>query len=211
MIDHIALLGDSILDNSSYTNGLPDVATHLRRMVPETATVTLVAVDGSKTTDIEAQVDRLPTGVTCAVLSLGGNDAILEMDALDLPISSTGEALGVFGERASLFEGRYRAALEAVLECVPRTIVCTIYNPRLDEGEAAITRVGLMFLNDAILRIAFERRLSVIDLRLICVEPADFANPLEPSSQGAAKIAKAIVAAVDPSADWRGASRVVSG
>jgi hypothetical protein len=52
--------------------------------------------------------------------------------------------------------------------------------------------VALMMFNDAILRVAFELRLGVIDLRLICVEPSDYANPIEPSGAGGAKIARAI-------------------
>jgi hypothetical protein len=53
-----------------------------------------------------------------------------------------------------------------------------------------------MAFNDAILRVAFECHLPVVDLRLVCVEPADYANPLEPSSHGAEKIATAIAAAL---------------
>jgi hypothetical protein len=36
----------------------------------------------------------------------------------------------------------------------------------------------------------------VIDLRLVCTEPADYANPIEPSSGGGEKIARAIVTAL---------------
>jgi hypothetical protein len=36
------------------------------------------------------------------------------------------------------------------------------------------------------------RGLPLIDLRLICNDDADFANPIEPSVQGGAKIAAAI-------------------
>ena len=41
-------------------------------------------------------------------------------------------------------------------------------------------------------RAAFARSVPVIDLRLICTEPADYANPIEPSVQGGQKIASAI-------------------
>jgi hypothetical protein len=49
--------------------------------------------------------------------------------------------------------------------------------------------------NDLILRVAFEHHASAIDLRLVCNENADYANPIEPSGQGGMKIAKAIVRA----------------
>jgi hypothetical protein len=53
-----------------------------------------------------------------------------------------------------------------------------------------------MAFNDAILRAAFEFRLSVIDLRLVCTEPEDHANPIEPSERGGRKIARAIIGAL---------------
>jgi hypothetical protein len=37
---------------------------------------------------------------------------------------------------------------------------------------------------------------DVIDLRLICVEPSDYANAIEPSGQGGRKIAQAIAKAL---------------
>jgi hypothetical protein len=46
--------------------------------------------------------------------------------------------------------------------------------------------------NDVILRMAFEHHLSVIDLRLVCNEPSDYANPIEPSGSGGRKIAHSI-------------------
>lgn len=197
MADHIALLGDSIFDNAAYTNGLPDVVTHLRRIVPAATKVTLLAIDGSTTAGVvEKQIGMLPRDVTHAAVSMGGNDAILHADALDLRLTSTRDALAMFGQRASAFEAGYRSALATIVGRVPRTSVCTIYNPRLPGDEAALARVGLMLFNDVILRVAFEWQLPVIDLRLVVVDPEDYANPLEPSSRGAEKIAKSIAAAM---------------
>jgi hypothetical protein len=194
--DHIALLGDSIFDNAGYTQGLPDVVTHLRSIVPAGTTATLLAVDGSTTADVfEKQLPQLPADVTHAAVSMGGNDAILHADALDLPVSSTQDALAMFGERAAAFEASYRTTLDEVVRRVPHVGLCTIYNANLPGDEAALARVGLMVFNDVILRAAFERRLPVIDLRLIVVDALDYANALEPSSRGAEKIAAAIASA----------------
>jgi hypothetical protein len=194
--EHIVLLGDSIFDNAAYTQGLPDVVTHLGRIAPAGTTATLLAVDGSTTADVRRQVAKLPSDVSRAAVSMGGNDAILHADALDLPIRSTRDALAVFGERAAMFEASYRTTLAEVVGRVPQTVVCTIYNANLSGDEAALVRVGLMFFNDVILRVAFEWHLPVVDLRLVCVDPRDYANPLEPSSRGAEKIAKSIAAAL---------------
>ena len=194
MPTHIALIGDSIFDNAAYTYGLPDVIGHLRRLVPPGTTATLLAEDGSTTADVlEKQVPRLPSDVTHAAVSMGGNDGILHADLLDIPVASTQEALVAFAERIAIFEASYRKALHEIVQRVPHVAVCTIYTPNLQGPEAVAVRVGLMLLNDVILRTAIEWRLAAIDLRLIVVDPTDFANPLEPSSQGAAKIATSIV------------------
>lgn len=49
--------------------------------------------------------------------------------------------------------------------------------------------------NDVILRVALEHQVSMIDLRLVCSEATDYANPIEPSGPGGLKIAKAILRA----------------
>ncbi len=196
MAEHIALLGDSIFDNASYTNGLPDVISHLRAILPTEIRATLLAVDGTSTANLGTQLERLPPDVNRVVVSLGGNDAILSADALDLPIASTREALRLFGERAATFERSYRSVIASILSRVPMTTVCTIYNGNFAADEAASLRVGLALFNDVILRVAFELHLHVIDLRLICTDLSDYANPLEPSSDGAAKIARAVQTAL---------------
>jgi len=50
--------------------------------------------------------------------------------------------------------------------------------------------------NDVILREAIRARIPVIDLRHICTLPSDYSalSPIEPSSAGGMKIAKAIAA-----------------
>ena len=51
---------------------------------------------------------------------------------------------------------------------------------------------ALAFFNETITRVAFEADVPLIDLRLICNEDADFANPIEPSARGGEKISGAI-------------------
>lgn len=196
MPKHVVLLGDSIFDNASYTKGLPDVVTHLRGILPHDTSASLLAIDGSTTGDLEDQLAALPADVTHAVVSVGGNDALLNADILNLPVASTQEALHLFGARASKFEENYRAAVLGVTRRVPSVTVCTVYDGNLPADQAPSARVALMVFNDAILRVAFELRLAVIDLRLICTEPSDYANPIEPSGAGGAKIARAIAASL---------------
>ena len=74
-----------------------------------------------------------------------------------------------------------------------------------------MARVALAVFNDVILRVAIEHGLPVIDLRLVCCSPEDYANPIEPSSVGGEKIARIIVALVTGSRDSGRATRVLPG
>ena len=189
---HIALLGDSILDNRAYTKGEPDVASHLRQLLPNSAEVTLCAVDGSTTFDLAPQTRLVPPDASHIVVSMGGNDALMNSDLLRTPVASTTEALSMFADRIRRFEHEYVRAIEQVLSLKRPTAICTIYNGNLDSSQADIARVALMMFNDVILRCGFERQLTIFDLRLVCNEETDYANPIEPSGPGGLKIAKAI-------------------
>jgi hypothetical protein len=192
MTSHIVLLGDSILDNKAYTGGAPDVVAHLQALLPQGWRASLCAVDGSTTADLAEQIERVPPDASHLVISLGGNDALLNSDLLRAPVSSTARALSLIGARVDAFEAAYRAALEEALRLKKQTTLCTIYNGNLNPEEAPLARIALMTFNDVILRCAFERRLPVIDLRFVCTSPFDYANPIEPSGSGGKKIAQAI-------------------
>jgi hypothetical protein len=195
MSSHIALIGDSAFDNSAYTNGAPDVATHLRTLLP-TWRVTLCAVDGSTTLDFGSQLNEVPTTTTHAVVSIGGNDALRNADLLDLPVRSTAQALDLFEARLEDFETAYCQAVQAVLALGKHTTLCTIYNGELPGDRGRRARVALMMFNDVIVRTSLRFSVNVIELRLVCAEHADFANPIEPSGTGGLKIANAIARAI---------------
>lgn len=197
MPGHVALLGNSIFDNGAYTRGQPDVVAHLRAVLPSGWAASLLAVDGSVTSDLADQLRRMPTDVTHCVISLGGNDALENSDVLGLRVASMAEALTILGHRAEQFEKAYRAAIDAALRLGCETRLCTIYNGNLGEAEAPLARVALMAFNDVILRVAFARGISVIDLRFVCSEPEDYANPIEPSGRGGQKIAAAITRSLE--------------
>lgn len=207
---HIVLLGDSIFDNQSYTRGEPDVVGHLRSLVPPTWRATLRAVDGTTTANVSRQFSDIPHDGSHLVLSLGGNDALMNSDLLGTRLGSSAEALLLFGERLGPFEAAYRRVLESLAERKVPLTVCTIYNGALEPDEARLARVALMMFNDVILRAAFEYRASVIELRGICADAADYANPIEPSGIGGRKIAEAIARAVG-ALPGEAASRVFTG
>ena len=205
---HVVLLGDSIFDNGRYVPDEPDVAEQIRSALPDDWAVTLRAIDGAVTRGVAAQVKRLPAEATHLVVSAGGNDALGASYLLGSRVSSVAEAVGLLASAQEAFAGDYDAMVEAVLEAGLPTALCTIYDTPSTAPDQRIVRTALAIFNDVISRAAFSRRLPLIDLRLICGEDEDYANPIEPSAQGGAKIASAIAALVTGSA---AASRVVAG
>ena len=190
---HVVLLGDSIFDNKAYVGSGPDVIAQVREDLPPGWSATLCAVDGATTAGVRGQLARVPSDATHLVLSVGGNDALGYSGVLGRPARSFAEVLDQLGEVSRTFERDYRAMLETVLGRALPTAICTIYNPSYPDAlRQRITVAALTFMNDPIVRIAAEKGLPLIDLRLICTDPADYANPIEPSSRGGEKIAAAI-------------------
>ena len=194
---HVVLLGDSVFDNAAYVSGGPDVVTQLRPMLPHGWSATLCAVDGAVVADVEGQLARVPRDATHLVVSAGGNDALGHTDLLSRPARSSTEVLGMLRDAAAPFESRYRRMLDAVRRRGLPVTVCTVYNGNFaDALMQALASTALTVFNDAILRAAIEAGVAVIDLRLVCNESADYANPIEPSVRGGAKIARAVTRAV---------------
>ena len=191
---HVVLLGDSIFDNAAYVDGGPDVTAHLTEMLPNEWRVTLVAVDGSVASDVHHQLADIPSDATHLVISAGGNDALGHLSILDRVVSSSAETLAELAEIVERFEERYGAMLEAVLRRNLPVAVCTVYDPSFpDEITQRLAVTALSVFNDVILRRAFAAGLPVIDLRLVCNHPDDYANPIEPSVQGGRKIAATLL------------------
>ncbi len=192
-MSHVVLLGDSIFDNAAYVRGGPDVIRQLRQVLPAGWTGTLRAVDGAVTGSVPRQLQQLPPDASHLVVSIGGNDALGHIGVLEDASRSIADALNRLATIGDGFERNYEAMLDQVLARALPTAVCTIYNPRYpDPRMQRLGVAGLTIFNDAITRAAFARGVPLIDLRLVCDEDADYANPIEPSSRGGEKIVRAI-------------------
>jgi len=197
-VGHVVLLGDSIFDNSAYVAGAPDVVRQVRERLPSGFEATLAAVDGSKIGDVYRQLRAVPEDATHLVLSVGGNDALGRGEFLSAPARSNAEALSGIADIGDDFERGYLAMLADVLALGLPTAICTVYYPRFPD--AALQKVAvaaLTMFNDCIIRAAFAHGLPLLDLRLICSEEADYANPIEPSVRGGEKIARTIAEYVE--------------
>ncbi len=195
---HVVLLGDSILDNGAYVRrGEPDVVAQVQAKLPQGWTATLCAVDGAVTSGVASQLSRVPADASHLVVSVGGNDALRSSGILREGARSVAEVIGRFAAVQEEFARNYRAMLDRILDRRLPTSVCTIYDARFpDPQEQRLVVTALSIFNDVITREAFSRRIPLIDLRLICDEPDDYANPIEPSAKGGDKIAGVIAQVV---------------
>lgn len=191
----LVLLGDSILDNWPYTAPAPDTTAHLQQLLGPDWSVVRLAQDGSVISDVRAQMRALGERPALAVLSIGGNDALAHTGLLEPGRTSAIDLLEALLDIAGEFEAAYQRAAQAVKAAAGRTVLCTIYEVQLEPpADARRARVPLAVLNDRIIRVAARLGVEVLELRAVCTDPDDFVQQIEPSPQGAAKIARAIAA-----------------
>lgn len=194
---HVALLGDSIFDNKAYVGSEPAVIDQIGPALPAGARATLLAADGDCAGDVRGQLERLPAGATHLVVSAGGNDALGHEGMLTAPARSALEVFSDLARARDAFVRDYAEMLDAIVAAKRPAMVCTVYDPCF--GETVRQRAcvaALAVFNDAIVRLASSRGLPILDLRRICTAKEDYANPIEPSSKGGAKIAREIAAAL---------------
>ena len=207
---HVVLLGDSIFDNGAYTGGGPDVAAQLRGELSARWTTTLLASDGDVAAGVIRQLRKLPATASHLVISAGGNDALGHSGVLSAGAVTVADAVEKLASAQDSFTVGYLEMVTAVTATGLPAAVCTIYDTPASEPNQRIIRTALAVFNDVITRAAFTSGLSVVDLRLVCDDDGDYANPIEPSVQGGAKIARAVAAYLEPARAARRAA-VVAG
>ena len=213
-MSHIILLGDSIFDNKNYVGSdEPDVTQQIKNKLNENSKITRLAIDGDVTDGVKGQLRSLPDDATHLFLSVGGNDALGDIGILREKVDIAGEALMMLNAKREIFEKKYSMMLDTVLEANLPTTICTIYYPRFNStnldrvesylGNGEINKKYAEFMqqaamsalavyNDVIIKQGAERGLPILDLRVLCNDDQDFANPIEPSAIGGEKIASKI-------------------
>jgi hypothetical protein len=126
-MNHVVLLGDSIFDNAAYVHGSSDVITHLKSIQPQDWKATLLAVDGSISTDVIGQIRKIPESATHLIVSAGGNDGLSRADILQRPATSVASADVVLGNCNVPVTGAYElvkiAAATTAAAALPNTTV----------------------------------------------------------------------------------------
>lgn len=196
---HIVLLGDSIFDNKFYLEpNEPDVCAQLQAQLKPGDRALRLAVDGDSIEHIAAQAERLPTDATHLFVSIGGNDLLRQLGYLGETAASVYEVMDRLAHTADAFTTAYENMLRLLLPHELPMVVCTIYNPRFPVQELQLAATtALRVFNDCIIQCALGAGIPVIDLRAVCNELGDLANPIEPSAQGGEKIAQAILRVID--------------
>jgi hypothetical protein len=190
---HVVLLGDSIFDNAAYVAGGPDVIHQLRQRFGPGWQATLLAIDGSVTADVKQQLARLPRDATHLVVSAGGNDALQHVDMFEERVRTVGEAVERLATIREAFQAAYGRMLESVLGLGRATALCTVYDPCFpDRRLQRLAVAALAVFNDVITRHAGRAGVPVIDLRRLFDDESCYANPIEPSVVGGARLADAI-------------------
>ncbi len=190
---HVVLLGDSIFDNAAYVGRGPDVITQVGQELPAWRCSRL-ALDGDTIAGVHRQLRSMPEDATHLVVSAGGNDALGYAPLLEEKATSVAGALAMLARAQERFSAEYDAMFNELESTGLPCAACTIYDTPPSEPNQPVIKAALCLFNDSITRATFSRRATLIDLRLICSDDRDYANPIEPSSQGGLKIAKAIAA-----------------
>ena len=192
----IVLLGDLIIDNGEYVrSGEPDVARQLEILLPH-HTVAKRAVDGATSADVLASQIAEVERAEHIILSAGGNDALEHIDLLEEVIEKRAKDVLV---RLWSIREEFRRSYAALLDRLALTrrpvLVLTIYNPcfhghGFDAAYQQAAESAVSTINDVIQQEGRRRSFDILELRTLFDDPADYANPIEPSAIGGSKLAK---------------------
>jgi hypothetical protein len=201
---HIALAGDSIFDNRSYVLGEPCLTDQLRTELGNTAKVSLLAVDGSFSSDVLRQMGALPEGASHLVISAGGNDALaskswlrgIRPSELDEAEESHQPESGPLFRRGpdpkrmlsvirqaddvlqvvAVIQDEFRLAYRRLLDAAVRLRLPCMVCTIYDSipDLEPKYRTTLSVFNDVIFGEAIAQGLPVLDLRFVCREAEDY-------------------------------------
>lgn len=192
----VILLGDSIIDNGAYVHsGEPNVAQQLQALLPDHE-VTKRAVDGTTCAGVlGSQIGDL-SRAGHIILSVGGNDALQHIDLLEESTGATAkEVLVRLWSIREEFRRSYAALLDRLALTRRPVLVLTVYNPcfhgqGFDYAYQQAAESAVSIINDVIQQEGRGRSFDILELRTLFNDQADYANPIEPSAIGGAKLAK---------------------
>lgn len=196
---HIVLLGDSTLDNARHLDldaGEMSVEGQLSKRCAEMGwELTLLARDGSTLDDVaRQQLPFIPDEATHLVLSASGNNLLCLLNEMADSHWSLGSMVSSIGEGLPQVADSYRRLLQAMKSSGCHMACCTVYRPQFRHiFLRTLATVSLGVHNGRIHQIAHDLDISVIDMGALFDCDEDFANPLELSHQGGAKVVENVM------------------
>lgn len=195
---HVVLLGDSTLDNGRYLNrSLGDLSVGMQlehRCDERNWEMTMLAQDGSLLEDVMLrQLPMIPRHATHVVLSCSGNDLLALLNRMVVANFTIGSVYGAIGEGLKLVAEQYRELIAHLKSLKCHVACCTVYRPNFNQVFfKSLATFSLGIHNSRLMNIAEDLGCSVLDLANILEGKEDFANPLELSTRGGAKVVENI-------------------
>jgi len=191
VIRHMVLLGDA-LQNIDLGSGEIESA-----LVPRPRNPWKMTVLQSLQALQRGHVREIPEDATHVVISIEGAWAIETSGLLQGGTHTISEALETLATAADAFEVVLGGMIAAAQETGLPTLVCTLVPARYTKpAQHRIASTALAIFNDRIMRRAVAARLSIVELRLVCNEDADYASATLLSRAGVRKAANVIRAAL---------------
>lgn len=191
VIRHMVLLGDA-LQNIDLGSGEVESV-----LVPRPRNPWKMTVLQSLQTLRRGHVREIPEDATHVVISIEGAWAIEASGLLQSGTHTISEALETLATAADEFEVILSGMIAAAQETGLPTLVCTLVPARYaNPAQHRIFSTALAIFNDRIMRRAVAASLSIVELRLVCDEDADYASATLLSRAGARKVANVVRAAL---------------
>ena len=195
----VLAIGDSVFDNGVYLSKreLSTTALLRERLAPLDLDLETRAVDGAMVADAVAQLPEAGEDYHAIVISAGGNDMLTAamglMDVQSLSLRDVGDLC----VKVEWMASQYRMLVEMACEITSEVICLGVYNPIGHKpnwfAQTNVAHTLNRMTNDAISAAARKAGADYLDLREVCLHPDQFTNVIEPSEQGGADIATAII------------------
>jgi len=199
---HVVLIGDSTLDNGRYLNvafGELSVEKQLAKRCAERGwELTVLAQDGSLLEDVLIrQIPLIPAGATHLVLSASGNNLLALLNDMVRSRFTLSSMYSSIWEGLRRVADLYRELISTLCDLGCHVAVCTVYRPNFNHMFfKSLATFSLSMHNARLTSISEEFDCSVIDLANLLEGPVDFANPLELSTRGGAKVVENVTSFV---------------
>lgn len=191
VIRHMVLLGDALQNIDLGSGEIESV------LVPRPRNPWKMTVLKSLQRMQRGHVREIPEDATHLVVSIEGAWAIEASGLLQGRAHTIGEALETLATAADEFEVILSGMIAAAQETGLPTVVCTLVPAHYAKpAQHRIFSTALAIFNDRVLRRAAAAGLSIVDLRLVCDEDADYASATLLSRAGVRKAANVVRAAL---------------